>query len=87
MKTCRFRGAKPSPSTPGLFCNDEQPQARYRMIPCGNENCLCCQTMTNNNQNSSWSIIDFANSPHHRFNNGYTTYLNCPAVCTIKLMK
>ncbi|CAF4749086.1 unnamed protein product [Rotaria sp. Silwood2] len=46
MKTCRFRDAQPNPSTQGLFCNDELPQARYSMVPCGDDNCLCCQTMS-----------------------------------------
>ncbi|CAF2973953.1 unnamed protein product [Rotaria sp. Silwood2] len=81
MKTCRFRDAQPHPSTLGLFCNDELPQARYSMVPCGDDNCLCCQTMTNHQQSSLWSTIDFANSSNHRFVNGYTTSLNCPATC------
>ncbi|CAF2260402.1 unnamed protein product [Rotaria magnacalcarata] len=68
MKTCRFRDAEPCPSIPGLFCNDESPKARYSMVPCGTTNCPCCHSIEN--------------SSSHRFVNGYTTYLNCPATCT-----
>ncbi|CAF5188020.1 unnamed protein product, partial [Rotaria magnacalcarata] len=68
MKTCRFRDAEPCPSIQGLFCNDESPKARYRMVPCGTTNCPCCSSIEN--------------SSSHRFVNGYTTYLNCPASCT-----
>jgi hypothetical protein len=85
MKTCRFRNAEPCSSIKGLFCNDESPKARYSMVPCGGAHCPCCHSMENNNENSSSSstssIIDFENSSSHRFINGYTTYLNCPAVC------
>ncbi|CAF5090192.1 unnamed protein product, partial [Rotaria magnacalcarata] len=52
----------------GLFCNDESPKARYSMVPCGTTNCPCCHSIEN--------------SSSHRFVNGYTTYLNCPATCT-----
>ncbi|CAF3896220.1 unnamed protein product, partial [Rotaria sp. Silwood1] len=68
MKTCRFRDAEPCPSIQGLFCNDESPKARYSMVPCGTTNCPCCHSIEN--------------SSSHRFVNGYTTYLNCPATCT-----
>jgi hypothetical protein len=86
MKTCRFRGAEPCPSTQGLFCNDESPKARYNMTPCHTTNCRCCQSMENQNEASSSSSsslppIDFENSSSHCFANGYITYLNCPAVC------
>ncbi|CAF4601237.1 unnamed protein product, partial [Rotaria magnacalcarata] len=63
-----FRDAEPCPSIQGLFCNDESPKARYRMVPCGTTNCPCCPSIEN--------------SSSHRFVNGYTTYLNCPASCT-----
>ncbi|CAF3980756.1 unnamed protein product [Rotaria sordida] len=33
-------------------------------------------------ESQPWPIIDFASSSMHRFLNGYTTYLNCPATCT-----
>ncbi|CAF4867995.1 unnamed protein product, partial [Rotaria socialis] len=69
MKTCRFRDAEPCPSIKGLFCNDESPKSRYSMVPCGTTNCPCCHSIEN--------------SSSHRFVNGYTTYLNCPAVCII----
>ncbi|CAF2077940.1 unnamed protein product [Rotaria magnacalcarata] len=68
MKTCRFRDAEPCPSIQGLFCNDESPKTRYSMVPCGTTNCPCCHSIEN--------------SSSHRFVNGYTTYLNCPATCT-----
>ena len=67
MKTCRFRDAEPCSSIQGLFCNDESPKARYSMVPCGTTNCPCCHSIEN--------------SSNYRFANGYTTYLNCPAVC------
>ncbi|CAF5143378.1 unnamed protein product, partial [Rotaria magnacalcarata] len=38
------------------------------MVPCGTTNCPCCSSIEN--------------SSSHRFVNGYTTYLNCPASCT-----
>ena len=28
-----------------------------------------------------WLVVDFQSSSMHQFLNGYTTYLNCPAVC------
>ncbi|CAF4334779.1 unnamed protein product, partial [Rotaria magnacalcarata] len=68
MKTCRFRDTEPCSSMQGLFCNDESPKARYSMVPCGTTNCPCCHSIEN--------------SSNHRFINGYTTYLNCPATCT-----
>ena len=81
MKTCQFRDAEPYPSIKALFCdNDELPKAKYSMVPCGTTDCQYCHSMKNNNQNSTSSIIDFENSSNHRFANGYTTYLNCPAV-------
>ncbi|CAF1082458.1 unnamed protein product [Rotaria magnacalcarata] len=83
MKTCRFRGAEPCSTMQGLFCNDELPQARYSMAPCRTNDCQYCHSMENQNQNPSRSAaIDFENSSQHRFVNGYTTYLNCPATCT-----
>ncbi|CAF4742524.1 unnamed protein product, partial [Rotaria socialis] len=85
MKTCRFRGAEPYPSTQGLFCNDESPKARYSMTPCHTIGCRCCVSLRYENEASSPSLlppIDFEHSSSHCFANGYTTYLNCPATCT-----
>jgi len=39
MKTCSFRGAQPRSDTEGLFCGPDEPEARYRMIPCGHLLC------------------------------------------------
>src|SRR5579871_3773851 len=78
MKTCSFRGAIPRSPTEGLFCNTQEPEARYRMVPCGNLSCSCCHLPSRSN------VVDFhASSAQHQFVNGYTTYLNCPAVCCV----
>ncbi len=83
MKTCSFRGADPSQlNTKGLFCEKDEPVAKYQMVPCGNLFCSCCCYSRNNPENNqSWTPIDFSTSSTHEFVNGYTTYLNCPAVC------
>lgn len=71
MKTCSFRGAQPLSAMEGLFCNENEPEARYQLNPCGQVDCcLCCNP----------NIIDFTSTSMHQFINGYTTYLNCPAV-------
>ncbi|CAF1469686.1 unnamed protein product [Rotaria magnacalcarata] len=82
MKTCSFRGAEPRSKSEGLFCGNDEPQARYTFIPCGNLFCLCCHPIHNYNKIETWPVIDFASSSMHQFLNGYTTYLNCPATCT-----
>ena len=81
MKTCSFRGAQPLSTTQGLFCGNEEPQARYSMVPCGSSDCLCCHPINHINGNPPLPIIDINSSSKHQFVNGYTTYLNCPAVC------
>ena len=53
------------------------------MVPCRTNHCQYCHSMENRNQTSSRSAIDFENSSQHRFVNGYTSYLNCPAVCIL----
>jgi hypothetical protein len=84
MKTCRFGGAEPRPLTQGLFCKEKPPQEQYLMIPCGIRNCPCCHSLQHHqNTNSIGSPVDFTNSSQHRFINGYVTYLNSPAVCSI----
>ena len=81
MKTCSFRGASPRSATEGLFCGEQDPQARYRMASCHNFYCLCCYPLNSWKRSDSWPVVDFPSSSMHRFLNGYTTYLNCPAVC------
>jgi hypothetical protein len=83
MKTCSFRGADPSQlNMKGLFCEKDEPVVKYQMVPCGDLFCSCCYYSRNNPQrNQSWTPIDFSTSSTHEFVNGYTTYLNCPAVC------
>ena len=80
MKTCSFRGAEPTSTTAGLFCDKHEPLAGYTMVPCGNLSCLCCHPINSGKKSQSWSVVDFFSSSMHQFVNGYTTYLNCPAV-------
>ncbi len=80
MKTCSFRGAEPQSNMEGLFCGKDEPQARYALLPCGNLFCPCCHPRNSQNRSQPWPVIDFASSSTHQFVNGYTTYLNCPAV-------
>ncbi|CAF1266381.1 unnamed protein product [Rotaria sordida] len=82
MKTCSFRGAEPRSKIEGLFCGRDELQARYTLTPCGNLFCLCCHPLNSHKKTQKWSVVDFNSSSMHRFVNGYTTYLNCPATCT-----
>ncbi|CAF1515935.1 unnamed protein product [Rotaria magnacalcarata] len=82
MKTCSFRGAEPRSKSEGLFCGNDEPQARYTFRPCGDLFCLCCHPIHNYNKIQTWPVIDFASSSMHQFLNRYTTYLNCPVTCT-----
>ena len=81
MKTCSFRGAEPRSSEEGLLCRHDPSETSYRMTPCGNSTCLCCHPLNIEKRSQSWVVVDFNASLMHRFVNGYTTYLNCPAVC------
>ena len=84
MKTCSFRGAHPSSiqaDIKGLFCGKDQPQATYKLLPCGSRSCLCCYPVNHEKKSQPWLVVDFSSSSTHQFVNGYTTYLNCPAVC------
>lgn len=81
MKTCSFRGATPRLISEGLFCGQDKPEAKYSMVPCGNLFCQCCHPVNSYKKNQPWPVIDFTTSSKHEFVNGYTTYLNCPAVC------
>ncbi|CAF1429983.1 unnamed protein product, partial [Rotaria sordida] len=82
MKTCSFRGAQPPSNIEGLFCGRDEPQARYSLDPCDNLFCQCCLPLNTYKKSQPWPIVNFASSSMHRFLNGYTTYLNCPATCT-----
>ncbi|CAF1551374.1 unnamed protein product, partial [Rotaria sp. Silwood1] len=79
MKTCSYREAKCDSTSEGLFCGKDQPQARYSVLPCGNQLCLCCYPKNSDKKSQTWPVIDFNSSSIHQFVNGYITYLNCPA--------
>ncbi len=81
MKTCSFHGAEPRSNIEGLFCGNDEPQARYKLTACGNLFCTCCHPINIGQRSQTWSVVDFVSSSMHQFVNGYTTYLNCPAVC------
>ena len=83
MKTCSFREAQPQSHSEGLFCGQDEPQASYRMVPCGSLFCPCCHPSNTQKKSQPWPIIDFDSSSMHQFVNGYTTYLNAPAVCVL----
>jgi hypothetical protein len=80
MKTCSFRGAQPRSILEGLFCGEDEPEARYAMLACDNLFCPCCHPSNNWKKTQAWPVVDFVSSSIHQFVNGYTTYLNCPAV-------
>lgn len=80
MKTCSFRGAQPRYSDNGIFCGSDEPEARYTMTPCQDEECDCCYPYDEYKPKKAWPVVDFDSSSKHRFLNGYTSYLNCPAV-------
>ena len=81
MKTCSFREAEPRSILEGLFCGKDEPKAPYELTPCNNLFCPCCHPRNHWRKSQSWSVVDFQSSSMHQFVNGYTTYLNCPAVC------
>ena len=80
MKTCCFRGAWPRSAFDGLFCGDDEPEASYKLSPCTHPLCRCCHPLNADRRSQPWPVISFTTSAAHRFLNGYTTYLNCPAV-------
>lgn len=80
MKTCSYRGAQPRSENEGLFCSVMEPEARYMMQPCKKETCSCCRTHNHTRNTEPWQVVNFMGSSKHQFSNGYTTYLNCPAV-------
>jgi hypothetical protein len=81
MKTCSFRGTELQSNMEGLFCEKNEPEAKYTLLPCNNLFCPCCHPINNQQKSQSWPVVDFISSSMHQFVNGYTTYLNCPAVC------
>lgn len=87
MKTCSFRDAVPWPKSEGLFCNTDEPQARYSLMACRNLFCRCCHPFNHYKRNQTWPVVDFIYSSKHQFINGYTTYLNCPAVGVIIILE
>lgn len=80
MKTCSFRGAQPQSNSDGLFCGMNEPQAQYTMQSREDLFCLCCHPYNEGKKRQLWPVVDFASSSMDRFANGYTSYLNCPAV-------
>ena len=85
MKTCSFRGAQPRSLVEGIFCNQNEPEIKYRMRRCSDMPCASCFPRYQWEKTQPWLIIDFDASSSHRFINGYTTYLNCPVVGRIIL--
>ena len=85
MKTCSFQGATPRSSIRGLFCEENEPEPTYRMSPCRALFCSCCRPTYTWRAFPRWRVVAFADSPMHRFVNGYTTYLNCPAVSNSRI--
>ena len=80
MKTCSLCEAEPQSNLQGLFCGEDEPRAKYSMISCHHLYCPCCHPINRWNRSQQWSVVDFLSSSMHQFVNGYTTYLNCPAV-------
>jgi hypothetical protein len=85
MKTCSFREADPRSNIEGLFCGQDESEARYTMVPCRQLFCPCCYPPYQHEPSQPWTVVDFVSSSMHQFANGYTTYLNCPAVCFHKI--
>ncbi|CAF1203513.1 unnamed protein product [Adineta steineri] len=82
MKTCSYRGAMPRfKNIEGLFCGNDEPEARYTLTPCASLLCPYCYPSNHWQKSQPWPVIDFASSSKYQFVNGYITYLNCPATC------
>ena len=81
MKTCSFRGAQPHGPNQGLFCETDEPIARYGFLACQQPSCAWCHP----SHVEPWPIVTFSAQSKHCFVNGYTTYLNCPAVRLAKV--
>ena len=70
----------------GLFCEKNAPEAKHSLTPCGNQFCPCCFPVFHWKKTQPWTVVDFVSSSTHRFVNGYTTYLNRPAVNILRLL-
>ena len=70
----------------GLFCETNAPEAKHSLTPCGNQFCPCCFPVFHWKKTQPWTVVDFVSSSTHRFVNGYTTYLNRPAVKILRLL-
>ena len=86
MKTCSIRRAQPRSNTEGLFCVIDEPQATHAFVLCGDVLCSCCLPLHTFQKSQFWPIVKFASKSMHQFINGYTTYLNCPAVGTFGIV-
>ncbi|CAF3976512.1 unnamed protein product [Rotaria sordida] len=89
MKTCMFRGAMPQSFDEGLFCKADYPLIRYSFLPCYQPQCPLCQrsnviASSSSNTAPTSYVVEFNTYHSHRFQNGYTTILNCPATCQTK---
>lgn len=82
MRTCSSRRVRPRLPSQCLFCEENEPTPTYRMSRCRSLFCSCCHPNYLWSVTPRWCVVSFGNSPLHRFLNGYTTYLNCPAVTT-----
>ena len=87
MKTCIFRGARPTPSVQrfGLFAREE-PKIQYGIVACERHSCRLCFPLPNitairhNEQTEYERVLKFSPAQKHRFINGYEAILNCPTV-------
>ena len=80
MKTCSYRGAEPRSTVEGLFSDDEEPNERHQMSPCGEQSCLCCHPLNHEKRRYRWLVVDFQSSAKDQFYKNYVSYLNAPAV-------
>lgn len=87
MKTCSFRGAQPHAPNQGLFCETDEPVAQHGFLACEQPSCPCCHPPNVEVRRQPWPVVTFSAQSEHRFVNGYTTYLNCPAVRLSTILK
>jgi hypothetical protein len=82
MKTCSFRGVRPSTANKFLFCQID-PTADHEMSDCGNCG-LCCPKYNIEKRGGGQPSVQFGStSKRHQFANKYETILNCPTVSCI----
>ncbi|CAF3147160.1 unnamed protein product [Rotaria sp. Silwood2] len=79
MKTFSDRNIQPTAKNKGLFCTIE-PEHRFIMKPCGQQNCSVC-SLSNHITRRSKSSVNFEQNGTYRFLNGYETILNAPVMC------